>query len=206
MTLGLTPKAGVSLVFDRRPNRIFSTDGKIGIPANETTVTDAAGEFSIQVAPGAYQLIVRDRNAEYPPVPIIVPAIDTVDLSALIGAMAPPELSVAQQAALDAIQASVSAATSAADALSSEQGAATSAGSAEADRLLAQAARVGAVDAQTGSEAARDDAVDARDQIEGNSVWYLADDADSVTLGVGDQVIVAEASGPYPSVTLAFLT
>ncbi|SDW78613.1 hypothetical protein [Roseicitreum antarcticum] len=204
--LGMVPIDKARILFQPISEGVSVSGGSVILPKPLSVTTDAHGDFSVNIVTGVYEVAPISVGASVQPIVVTVPAVASANLAALIGAASPPELSLAEQAAFDSVQASIVSVGAAADALTSEQGAATSAGSAEADRLLAQAARVGAVDAQTGSEAARDDAVDACDQIEGNSVWYLADDADSVTLGVGDQVIVAEASGPYPSVTLAFLT
>lgn len=158
--LGLQPVANARVTFAMRPRDLKSASGKVVLSNAVSATTDAAGDFSIEVLPGVYTVLV-DAMPGFRGIDVPVPDAGTANLAALIGAMTPPELSVAEQAAADAIEASIQAAGSATSASEDAAAAATSADAASESAGITTSASLAAIAARDAAEGARNTALAA---------------------------------------------
>lgn len=78
------PMAGAQITFALSPD-VLSTVGTIG-PQQIRTTADAAGAFSIALAPLAYSVRIRNNGGRVmPPVSVAIPDLDPVTWASLFG-------------------------------------------------------------------------------------------------------------------------
>ncbi len=96
------PKAGQTLTFGPQVRTVGRSGGSGTIPDPVTVTTDASGDFSVALLPGAY--IVKTEGGTRASVQIVVPDAAGANFADIMNLTPPPPLSDAEQAELAAQQ------------------------------------------------------------------------------------------------------
>lgn len=217
-TLTGEARAGISVTFTRKATGdVFAQYGDVVANEPVTVASGEGGAISVTLYPGTYDVLAMGSNG--PKRFTAALAEDgSDDLADLIGQASAIPLTpslVAQtagyrdEAEADKIQTGLDRVQTGLDRVATGQdrvqtGLDRIATAADLVQTGLDRAATGADRVATGLDAAATAA--DRAAIETSLLVYVADDAQSLTIAVSDTMVVAEATSPYPTVTLEFAT